>query len=118
MLYEVLPGKLSFAERNLSETVLRLTDAAPADLAPVAAEHEPYVPVLARALAKWPAERFENATSFAAALAAARGADVETAATVVLAAGGLKPAAGLQSIRPRSAGSRRLSRGSWGRWRG
>ncbi len=93
MLYEILTGRLPFAGRNLSETVLRLTSPEPADLAPVTAASPAYAPVIARALAKRPAERFASAEAFAEALRAVEVEPADTAATVVLPAGAL-PAGG------------------------
>jgi tRNA A-37 threonylcarbamoyl transferase component Bud32 len=84
MLYEVLTGGLPFVGRNLNETVLRLASPEPADLAPVAASHPAYMPLLSKALAKRPAERFASASEFAQALQAVRGDAPATAATVVL----------------------------------
>lgn len=84
ILYETLTGQLPFAGRNISETVLRLTSPEPADMAPVAARHPAYVPVLARALAKRAADRFADAAAFAAALAGPAHQEQAMGATVVL----------------------------------
>ncbi len=87
ILYEFLTGRLPFAGRNLSETVLRLTNSEPADLAPVMATSPAAAPVIARALAKHPAERFASAGAFATALRAVEDEPASMAATVVLPAG-------------------------------
>ncbi|MGH7188231.1 MAG: serine/threonine-protein kinase [Acetobacteraceae bacterium] len=83
ILYEALTGGLPFAGRNLSETLLRLANNEPADLAPVLADHSTYAPIFARALAKRPADRFPSAGAFAQALRAL-GTDEAGTATVVL----------------------------------
>ncbi|MGH7066255.1 MAG: serine/threonine-protein kinase [Acetobacteraceae bacterium] len=84
ILYEILAGRLPFAGRNLSETLLRLTNNEPADLAPVIASHPACAPIVARALAKHPRDRFDSAGAFAEALRGLGTEEPRMAATVVL----------------------------------
>lgn len=76
MLHAILTGRAPFAGRNVSDTLLRLTDPAPADLSAVeAGPHAAFAPVLRRGLAKAPEARFGSAREFSAALRAARAGD-------------------------------------------
>jgi eukaryotic-like serine/threonine-protein kinase len=69
MLYEILFGRAPFAGNNMTDTLMRLTGPAPAELGTLAGTA--LGEVLRQGLAKDPAERFADAASFAAALAAA-----------------------------------------------
>lgn len=84
ILYEALTGRLPFAGRNLSETLLRLTNNEPADLSPILAARPAVATIVARALAKRPGDRFASAGAFAEALRALGTKEAGTAATVVL----------------------------------
>lgn len=76
MLHAILTGRAPFAGRNVSDTLLRLTDPAPADLAAVeSGPHAAFAPVLRKGLAKAPEARFASAREFATALRAARAGD-------------------------------------------
>jgi serine/threonine-protein kinase len=69
ILYQALTGRAPFAGATLNETIQRLTGPEPASMVAVeAADRGGFVPVLRRALAKPPAQRFPNADAFAAAL--------------------------------------------------
>jgi tRNA A-37 threonylcarbamoyl transferase component Bud32 len=69
ILHAILAGRPPFAGRTMSDTLLRLTDPAPADLAAIeSGPHAAFAPVLRRGLAKSPAARFASAGEFAAAL--------------------------------------------------
>jgi serine/threonine-protein kinase len=93
ILYEMLVGRPPFFGRNMSDTLLQLTGPAPAAMQPVtAAGADAYVGVLQRALAKPPAQRFQSAEEFAAALPRTTPADPQ--ATVALPSAGV-PAAPL-----------------------
>ena len=71
VLYEMISGKPPFAGTSITETILRLSGPAPADMAPVlAAGGQIYIETLKRALAKDPARRFQTAEAFASALRA------------------------------------------------
>jgi serine/threonine-protein kinase len=72
ILYQILTGRPPFAGRNAGETMRRLCGAESASMVAVeAADRGAFVPVLRRALAKQPDERFQSAEDFAAALAEA-----------------------------------------------
>lgn len=69
ILYQALTGRPPFAGRNTSDTIQRLTGPEPASMVAVeAADRGGFVPVLQRALAKSPAQRFRSADEFATAL--------------------------------------------------
>jgi eukaryotic-like serine/threonine-protein kinase len=104
ILYEMLAGRAPFAGRAVSETILRLSSADAADMAPVeAVGGERYVAVLQRALAKDRADRFQTADEFAAALRTLSSGAIEddTGGTVVI---------GSQRARPASFDSTLLQR--------
>ena len=73
IFYEMLTGQTPFGGGNVTETILRLAGSEPAPLAPIASVAPHYLPVVKQALAKAPAERFDSADAFAAALLAASG---------------------------------------------
>ncbi|UPY37356.1 serine/threonine-protein kinase [Sediminicoccus sp. KRV36] len=66
ILYEILFGRAPFAGNNMTDTLMRLTGPAPADLGQLAGT--PLGEVLRQGLAKNPEERFADATAFADAL--------------------------------------------------
>lgn len=86
VLYEAITGRPPFAGRTTAETLRRLSGPEPASMVAVeAAGAGAYVPVLRRALAKSPDQRYQSAEAFAAALRAARDAPGEPdLATVVV----------------------------------
>jgi serine/threonine-protein kinase len=87
IFYEMLAGRPPFAGTTLTETVLRVSEATPADMEPVAtAGGQAYVGVLQRALTKDKAGRFQTASAFADALRSAVPRDTtdDEQATVVL----------------------------------
>lgn len=103
ILYEAFAGRPPFAGRTLADTLLRLSGPLPADMAPIEAEGAAaFVPLLRRALAKSPAQRFQSADEFAAALqdAAAPMLGAGSDATVLLTGGG----AGGTTIGPATVG--------------
>ncbi|MBX9752109.1 MAG: serine/threonine protein kinase, partial [Roseococcus sp.] len=69
ILYEILAGRAPFAGKNMTDTLMRLTGPAPAELGSLAGT--PMGEVLRQGLAKDPAARFSDAAEFAAALGAA-----------------------------------------------
>jgi serine/threonine-protein kinase len=69
ILYEILFGRAPFAGNNMTDTLVRLTGPAPAELGSLSGT--PLGEVLRRGLAKDPAGRFADAAGFAAALGAA-----------------------------------------------
>jgi serine/threonine-protein kinase len=72
ILYEAFAGRPPFAGKTVADTLVRLSNPTPADMAPIeAAGAGSLVPVLRMALAKQPAQRFQSVDEFAAALAAA-----------------------------------------------
>ncbi len=73
MLYEIFLGQAPFAAPTMAETLLRLTAPEPADLRGLAGTT--LGEVLRRGLAKNPAERFDAAETFRAALRAALAGD-------------------------------------------
>ncbi|MCK8787487.1 serine/threonine protein kinase [Roseomonas sp. NAR14] len=94
VLYEMLCGHPPFGGGGLSQTILRLASPDPAPMAPVEAAAPAFVPLLRRALAKPPEERFATAAAFAAALRSLlAGPGGEAAATVLLARPGAGPPA-------------------------
>jgi len=101
ILYECLAGNPPFAGRGVANTILRLTGPQAADMAPVAAAGAGgFVPVLQRALAKDPAQRFQTADEFVVALQ-----------SVGQSVGGSRPAAAadatiIASVVPASAANR------------
>lgn len=94
VLYQIVLGRAPFAGSTLTETLLRLSAPEPADLG--AAAGTPIGGVLARGLAKDPAQRFATAAEFAAALRGAlSGAAPAEDATRVLASAAARPAEAL-----------------------
>jgi serine/threonine-protein kinase len=69
ILFEILFGRAPFAGNNMTDTLMRLTGPAPAELGSLAST--PLGEVLRQGLAKDPAERFADAADFAAVLGAA-----------------------------------------------
>lgn len=103
IVYEVLFGRTPFTGANLAELVLKLTGPEPAALGRLA--ETPLGQVLARALAKDPAERFAHAGAFATALREAMGrapppAPAAAAAPVAVAAEAVPHALTPAPIRP------------------
>ena len=82
IFYESLVGRPPFAGRSMGDTIRRLSSPDPADLAPVAGSA--YAAILAKGLAKEPAQRYASADAFAAALQEAMRSDPQ--ATVVVTA--------------------------------
>ncbi len=83
LLYEGIVGRPPFVGRSTGETLQRLSGPDPASMVAVeAAGAGAYVPVLRRALAKAPDQRFQSAEAFAAALHAASIAKPPPAPTV------------------------------------
>jgi serine/threonine-protein kinase len=68
IFFAVLTGDGPFAGRNVTETLMRLMSAEAADLSALRGAQARFIPVLRKALAKVPAERFADAAAFAAAL--------------------------------------------------
>jgi eukaryotic-like serine/threonine-protein kinase len=90
IFYEMLVGRPPFAGATITETVLRVCEAAPADMAPVsAAGGHAYAGVVQRALNKDKSRRFQTANAFAEALRLAVPGDIagDEQATVVLSRG-------------------------------
>ncbi|MGE4047685.1 MAG: serine/threonine-protein kinase, partial [Acetobacteraceae bacterium] len=77
ILYEIIGGRPPFAGRSIAETIRRLTDDQEADPGPLAAMPE-LAPIVRRALAKDPAQRFQTADAFAAALQGIIGSEQPT----------------------------------------
>jgi len=87
IFYEMLSGRPPFAGTTITETVLRVSEPAPADMEPVsAAGGQAYIGILQQALAKDQTRRFQTAGAFAAALRAVVYGDTtdDQQATVVL----------------------------------
>lgn len=78
ILYEILSGRAPFAGNNMTDTLMRLTGPAPAELGSLAGT--PLGEVLRRGLAKDPAGRFADAAEFAQALSAALAPRIPVAA--------------------------------------
>ena len=77
VLYHILAGRPPFSGRSEIETIRLLASPDPAPMGPLeAAGRAGFVPLLCRALAKPPAQRFQSAAEFAAALAAIPGSAI------------------------------------------
>lgn len=79
MLYEILLGRAPFAGKNITDTLMRLTGPAPAELGHLIGT--PLGEVLRHGLAKRREDRFGSAAGFAQALRDALGAEAPRAST-------------------------------------
>lgn len=93
IFFAILTGRAPFAGRNVTDTLMRLTNNEEADLSALTGPFACFVPVLRQGLAKPKEQRFPDAQTFAAALReAAHGLQDEDRTRIVSAA---KPASAI-----------------------
>ncbi|HVJ54056.1 MAG TPA: serine/threonine-protein kinase [Aliidongia sp.] len=94
ILYEMLAGKPPFSGGSLNDTIYRLGGPDPAPIEPIEQSRLPQLaPILAKALAKDPAQRYQAAPEFAAALRATLALPEDSDRTVIIRPGSPTPAA-------------------------